>query len=88
MAGEAAAATAAHDDLDDLYNYDVNNDEAFADIQPNLNNGYAPPKELTAANRGVDLGIEGPIQVAKQRAPVAKLDETRLVPQHPITCIS
>jgi hypothetical protein len=67
----------AIDDLDDLFNYDVADDDVFRDFVPNMD---APPQPKTNGNAETqaDLGLEE-IQVAKARKPVAKLDEGRWV---------
>ena len=69
------------DELDDLYSYDVNTDDAFKDFNETMD---VPAIKGVAENtilqkRSVDLGIEEAIQVTKKRRPIAKLDETRFV---------
>ena len=83
-----AAATAHRpaaplaDDLDDLFDYDVNVDDVFRDVDTNI---HAPVRENTAVSRPKDsatgntLGIDEEIKVVKKRVPVPKLDEGRYV---------
>jgi len=65
------------DDLDDIFDYGVNND-LFRDVDSNMT---APATETNAGAAGKDfvsgLGIDEEIKVAKKRAPIAKLDEAR-----------
>lgn len=77
-AATTASAAPPPDDLDDLFNYDVD-DDVFADLQPNMD---APPiaaKSSSTAPQVADLGIDEEIQVVKKRKPIAKLDENRCV---------
>jgi replication fork protection complex subunit Csm3/Swi3 len=77
-AATTTSAAPAPDDLDDLFNYDVD-DDVFADLQPNMD---APPmaaKNSSLARKAADLGIDEEIQVVKKRKPIAKLDENRCV---------
>lgn len=68
------------DDLDDLFDYEVNN-EIFRDVDTNMD---VPAKQATSTklktaerdNAGA-LGIDEEIKVAKKRTPIAKLDDTR-----------
>ncbi|MCJ1243156.1 chromosome segregation in meiosis- protein [Trapelia coarctata] len=68
------------DDLDDLFNYDVD-DDVFADLQPNMDAPPAALKRASALPKVADLGIDEEIQVVKKRKPIAKLDENRLLSQ-------
>ncbi|MCJ1405190.1 chromosome segregation in meiosis- protein [Xylographa trunciseda] len=75
----AASPPPAGDDLDDLFNYDVETDDVFRDYNPAMD---APVRTTSPARpKATDLGIDEEIQVAKQRRPVAKLDENRLLSQ-------
>lgn len=69
------------DDLDDIFDYDVPKD-IFQDVNTNMDlpplAARAPLGDASAA--GVGLGIDEEVKVAKRRAPVAKLDESRYVP--------
>ena len=74
------AAAPAHDDLDDLFDYNVNTDDVFRDVDTNMN---VPARAGSVAPRpaqpdsGAGLGIDEEIQVVKTRKPVPKLDEDR-----------
>ena len=84
-----AAATAARpataapaDDLDDLFDYNVNLDDIFHDVDTNMNvparATNAAPAPTARAN-SVGLGIDEEIKVRKARQPIAKLDEDRYI---------
>ncbi|MCJ1414136.1 chromosome segregation in meiosis- protein [Xylographa parallela] len=65
----------ASDDLDDLFNYDVDTDDVFRDYHPAMD---APARPTSPTRpRATDLGIDEEIQVAKKRRPIAKLDDNR-----------
>lgn len=79
-----STANRNNDDLDDLFNFlDADNNDASQSEQ------RAPAQEVNAApNRrrldgddplGLGLGIDEEIKVRKPRAPIAKLDEDRLL---------
>jgi replication fork protection complex subunit Csm3/Swi3 len=70
------------DDLDDLFNFTSNNNNATTS---------SPPANTTARRRlagddplATGLGIDSEIKVRKARAPIAKLDEERLLSQNGI----
>ena len=67
------------DDLDDLYNYDIDADDAFRDFDADLTvpKSKETSKKPNAGTVDDVLGIKGEVKVAKKRAPVAKLDEAR-----------
>ena len=68
------------DDLDDLLDSNLGGDNVFRELDTNMNAPELPPPRSRPANApaGVaDLGIDSEIKVAKQRRPIAKLDETR-----------
>jgi len=72
----AQPPTAAGDELDDLFNYDVE------DNQDAVNGGVINAPRLAPRGDtvgGGDLGIDEEIKVRKPRAPIAKLDEDRRV---------
>ena len=76
------APAPANDELDDLFDYNVNLDDVFRDVDTNMRAPEQPPKPSKAKNnsksRHVDsLGIDEAVKVEKKRAPVAKLDEAR-----------
>lgn len=80
-AGRPAAAAPA-DDMDDLFDYNVNLDDIFRDVDTNMNvparaTNAAPPPAGRA--NSVGLGIDEEIKVRKARQPIAKLDEDRYV---------
>ena len=68
------------DDLDDLFDYDVNDvNDPFREIDTNLNAPIQedPFRTSKITKKEVDLGIDTEIKVAKKRAPIPKLDEDR-----------
>ena len=74
------------EDLDDLFDYSIH-----ADIFQDVNTDMEVPKRPTKAPLGDagkekdgGLGIDEEIKVAKKRAPVAKLDQNRLVDVHAV----
>ena len=67
-----------NDDLDNVFNYDVDND-LFKDVDINMD---VAPKPTAGQNKerapfSGGLGLDEEIKVSKKRAPIAKLDETR-----------
>ena len=74
-------APPASDELDDLFDYNVNLDDVFRDVDTNMRATEQlsrPSKAKNNSSRHVDsLGIDEAVKVEKKRAPVAKLDETR-----------
>jgi len=77
-----AAAGPPRDELDDLFDYDVNMTDVFRDLDTNLN----APVNRVLPNAGgksgdIGLGIDEEIKVAKKRKPIVKLDEARLLSQ-------
>ncbi|KAL8790552.1 MAG: hypothetical protein Q9195_006296 [Heterodermia aff. obscurata] len=79
------AATAPADDMDDLFDYNVDLDDIFRDVDTNMNvparaANAAPPPPAGRAN-SVGLGIDEEIKVRKARQPIAKLDADRLLSQ-------
>ena len=73
--------TAPRDELDDLFNYDVE----LVDALQNVNDNNDPSARQHARRRdnelevGLGLGIDEEVKVRKPRAPIAKLDEERLL---------
>jgi len=67
------------DDLDDLFDYNVDND-IFRDVDTNMD---VPTNTFTTAPRPDEkgfssgLGLDEEIKVTKRRTPIAKLDENR-----------
>lgn len=72
-------APLVNDDLDDLFNYNVDHD-LFKEVDTNMDVAReqpiaSRPKDLA----GSGLGLDEEIKVTKKRAPIAKLDESRFV---------
>lgn len=69
------------DDLDDLFDYNVNMDDVLRDVDPNMDAPAAPkpPAKVSGKENAIGLGIDEEIKVVKQRKPVPKLDEERCV---------
>ena len=69
------------DDIDDLFDYDVNMDEVLRDVDPIMDAAAAPrpPAKASGKENTTGLGIDEEIKVVKQRKPVPKLDEGRFV---------
>lgn len=73
------AAAPPRDDLDDLFDYDVDLGDVFGDVDTNMD---APVKQMSSSKAGAKenstgLGIDEEIKIAKKRRPVVKLDEPR-----------
>lgn len=71
------------DDLDDLFDYDVNMQDVFRDANITMD---VPDREQTAQTKSRDkdfgLGLDEEMKVTKKRQPVPKLDENRLAIPH------
>ena len=86
-AAPPAASAAPADDMDDLFDYNVNLDDIFNDVDTNMNlparstNAGPPPAGRV---NSVGLGIDEEIKVRKTRQPIAKLDEDRYI-RHGVT---
>ncbi|KAL9122056.1 MAG: hypothetical protein Q9187_001392 [Circinaria calcarea] len=81
MAGIESSIAIPRDDLDDLYNYDIDNtDDVFREFEANME-APVQSKPGNAPKPGADLGIDSEVQVVKKRKPIAKLDENRLLSQ-------
>jgi replication fork protection complex subunit Csm3/Swi3 len=73
----ASAPAAGGDDFDDLFDYDVELDEVFRDLEPRK---PASPKDASRKERSDGLGIDKEVEVVKKaRAPRVKLDENRYI---------
>lgn len=64
-------------EVDDLFDYDVGLDEVLKSIPVESNQNAI--KEAGTNGTAPVLGLDEEVKVTKQRAPVAKLDEARLV---------
>lgn len=86
--GRSDAAAVPADDLDDLFNYDVNMDVVLRDVDPNMDAPVTPklPAKTSGKENAVGLGIDEEIKVVKQRRPIPKLDEPRCVTAAPTDC--
>ena len=74
-----SAAAPRRDDLDDLFDYDVDLGDVFGDVDTNMD---APAIQMSSSKAGAKenntgLGIDEAIKIAKKRRPVVKLDESR-----------
>jgi len=84
-ANPPAAPAAAGDELDDLFDYNVNLDDVFRDVDTNMQAPTAskptaiPSRTKTSSSKVDSLGIDEEVKVQRKRAPVAKLDEDRLL---------
>lgn len=80
---QSDAAAVPADDLDDLFNYDVNMDDVLRDVDPDMDAPVGPKlsDESGEKENAIGLGIDEEIKVVKQRRPVPKLDEPRCVSQ-------
>lgn len=69
----------AGDALDDLLDYNANEDDVFQDVDTNMDvplRSKEPPR--LGKNRNTsELGIDEEIQITKKRRPVVKLDQHR-----------
>ena len=68
-----------NDDIDELFNYEVDND-LFQEVDTNMD---VAPKQPSARTRDGTLegglGLDEEIKITKKRAPISKLDESRCV---------
>lgn len=71
------AAAVPGDDLDDLFDYDVNRDDVLRDVDPNMDAPIVP--KLSGEKENALVGIDEEVKIIKQRKPVPKLDEPRCV---------
>lgn len=74
-------AAAPVDELDEILNYDVD-DDVFCDVDTNMNvpaQGASAAKQSAQKDNGAGLGIDEEIKVVKTRKPIPKLDEDRFV---------
>ena len=68
------------DDLDDLLDSNLGGDDVFRELDTNMDAPELPPPRSRPINTTIgttDLGIDSEIKVAKQKRPIAKLDEAR-----------
>ncbi|KAF2097938.1 Swi3-domain-containing protein [Rhizodiscina lignyota] len=82
MAEVQSAPRRENDALDDLFTYDTSMDDVFNTTTTTTNNGTSRDSvgQTGSFNQSAGgLGIDEEITVTKRRAPVAKLDETRLL---------
>jgi len=75
------ASPAAHDDLEDLFEYDPGMDNVFREDNTGRTEATQerPQTNLFTNDAGAGLGIDHEIKIAKKRQPVAKLDEARYI---------
>ncbi|KAL8735713.1 MAG: hypothetical protein Q9181_002716 [Wetmoreana brouardii] len=70
------------DDLDDLFDYNVNVEEVFRDVDVSMTtNNEKEVAQTKSKDENLGLGIDEEIRVVKKRQPVARLDEKRLLSQ-------
>ncbi|KAL8812284.1 MAG: hypothetical protein Q9200_001135 [Gallowayella weberi] len=70
------------DGLDDLFDYHVNLDDVFRDVDVNMDvPGRKQSAQPTPRDDGRELGIDEEVKITKKRKPVPKLDEDRLLSQ-------
>lgn len=69
----------AGDALDDLLDYNVNQNDIFRDVDTNMDvlsrRKASPGADISTSIPGI--GIDEEIQVKKKRKPIPKLDESR-----------
>jgi replication fork protection complex subunit Csm3/Swi3 len=72
-----------NDAYNDLFNYDAGLDEILREtVETNTNDN---PADATKRKTGAgDLGLDEEVKVTRKRAPIAKLDENRLLSQNGI----
>ena len=78
------------DDLDDLFDYDVNMNDVLRDVDLNMDAPAEPkiPAKASGKENAIGLGIDEEIKVVKQRKLVPKLDEARCVTETLTTLIA
>lgn len=75
-------AAASTDELDDMFDYNVDIDDVFRDVDTNMNvpaRAASVAPNPTQRNGGAGLGIDEEIKIVKARKPIPKLDEDRSV---------
>lgn len=72
----------ADDRYNDLFDYDVGLDDLLRETNSNANEN-ATDKQPQKPDAG-DLGLDEEVKVTRKRAPIAKLDENRLLSQNGI----
>jgi replication fork protection complex subunit Csm3/Swi3 len=79
MAPAMQQIDSASDDLEELFNYDMNMDDIInSGSQTNGMNGISEAKQDgETTDTAKALGIDEEIKVSKKRKPAPKLDETR-----------
>ncbi|KAL8714999.1 MAG: hypothetical protein Q9220_000956 [cf. Caloplaca sp. 1 TL-2023] len=79
---EPMASNLPHDDVDDLFDYNVNMQDIFRDADVEMELPERPQAIESKTNNDVrGLGIDEEVKVTKKRQPVPKLDEARLLCQ-------
>ena len=73
--------TSSGDNIDDLFDYDVDMNDVFREIDTNLDapSKKSPSRKAEGKENGAGLGIDEEIRITKKRRPVVKLDESRSV---------
>ena len=67
--------TGGGDDLDDLFNFNVDTDDVLQTLETNAT--QKKPGDKPFSKNGADLVIDEAIQISKARRPVPKLDQDR-----------
>jgi replication fork protection complex subunit Csm3/Swi3 len=75
---DTTGPSAGGDELDDLFNYDIDVDEAFRDLEEKANSNSNIGQDGKNKS-GTDLGIDEEVQVKAARKPIPKLDDQRYV---------
>ena len=73
--------TTVGDDLDDLFDYDVNMKDVLREVDTNMDAPVPQKSTNTTGSRdgGAGLGIDEEIKISKPRRQIAKLNESRYV---------
>ncbi|KAF3481013.1 chromosome segregation in meiosis protein 3 [Arthroderma uncinatum] len=72
---------ASNDDVDDLFDYDAGLDDILREVEQKTRKTADSASNNPTKPDGDILGIDDEIKVTKKRAPIVKLDETRLLSQ-------
>ena len=75
MPSDETSGNAPADELDDLFNYDVDPDDPFRPSDTTLQTAAASKQPQDAPK--ADLGIDEEIKPIRRRTPIPKLDQDR-----------
>lgn len=74
---DTTAPNAGGDELDDLFNYDIDVDAAFRSIEERAQASSNKDAQGATSKSKTDLGIDEEVQIKATRKPIPKLDQQR-----------